>query len=217
MVVESTIKFRDHPVIRTAEDLINKAAFKKYNATLKNKKTWTECKVNYQEPFNPGSPKQKQFLYFELLNLPIIKVSKTSKLPSTDAECFDEWMEMDLPKETREVLELIQDIQTAEKVNNTYLRAFYESSIEVKPGHWKVFTNFNSTGTISGRLSSSGGLNFQNLPSNSKYGALVKKLLISDDGYITCASDYVALEDRLIAIEADDKNKLRVFTDGIDG
>jgi DNA polymerase-1 len=217
MVVESTIKFRDHPIIRTAEELINKAAFKKYNAGLKNKKTWADCKANYQEPFNPGSPKQKQFLYFELLNLPIIKVSKTSKLPSTDAECFDEWMEMDLPKDTREVLELIQDIQTAEKVNNTYLRAFYESSVEVKPGHWKVFTNFNSTGTISGRLSSSGGLNFQNLPSNSKYGALVKKLLIADDGHIIFASDYSALEDMLIAIEANDKNKLRVFTEGIDG
>jgi DNA polymerase-1 len=217
MIVDSTLKFRDHPVVRTAEELLNKAAFKKHNSTLKNKKTWADYKANYYEPFNPSSPKQKQFLFFEVLNLPIVKVSKTSKLPSTDAESFEEWMTMDLPKDTREVLELIQDIQTAEKVNNTYLRAFYESSVEVKPGHWKVFTNFNSTGTISGRLSSSGGLNFQNLPSNSKYGKLIKKLLISDDGYIILASDFAALEDRLIAIEANDKNKLRVFTDGIDG
>jgi len=193
LVKEQEVKLRDHPIIRQAEDFLAKRRFKKYNDGLKNKKKWADEKERFIEPFNPGSPNQKQFLFFELMNLPVIKISKTSKAPSTDKDVVSEWLEMDLPVDHREVLDLISEIQTADKVNSTYLQVFRDSSVEVSPGHWKVFSNFNQTGTISGRLSSSGGLNMQNLPSGSKYGELVKKLLISDDNFIIGAVDYSAL------------------------
>jgi DNA polymerase-1 len=217
LVADKLVTFRDHPIIRQAEDFLAKRRFKKYNDGLKNKKKWADVKDEFLEPFNPGSPNQKQFLFFELMNLPVIKISKTSKKPSTDKDVIAEWLELDITKEQEELLNLLRDIMDADKVNSTYLKVFKESSVEVKPGHWKVFANFNQTGTVSGRLSSSGGLNFQNMPSNSKYGELIKKLLIPDDGFVIGAVDYAALEDRLIAVEANDPMKLAVFTDGIDG
>jgi len=217
LVKKDIEKFRMRPIIIEAEEYLAKRRFSKYNATLKTKKKYADCKEDFYEPFNPGSPTQKQFLFFEMMNLPVVKTSKTSKLPSTDKDVVSEWMELDLQKDHMEILELISEIQTADKVNSTYLKVFESSALEVSPNHWKVFANFNQCGTVSGRLSSSGGLNFQNLPSNSVYGPLVKKLLIADDGFIIGAVDYSALEDRLIAVEANDPNKLRVFTDGIDG
>ena len=193
LVKERESKFKEHPIIIKAEEMIAKKRFKKYNEGLKNKKTWADCKADFMEPFNPGSPTQKQFLFFELMQLPVIKKSKATGAPSADADVVEEWMAMDLTEEQIEILNLITDIQSADKVNNTYLKVFQSSSVEVKKDHWKVFANFNQTGTISGRLSSSGGLNFQNLPSNSIYGPLIKKLLIPDDGFIIGAVDYAAL------------------------
>lgn len=217
LVKEKQKLFKEHPIIIKAEIALGKQRFKKYNATLKNKKKWEDEKDKFIEPFNASSPQQKQFLFFELMDMPVIKLSKTSGNPSTDQDVIDEWKEMSLTEEQTEILDLISDIQAANKVNGTYLKAFQTSSIEVKPNHWKVFANFNQAGTISGRLSSSGGINFQNLPSNSTYGDLIKKLLIPDDGFIIAAVDYAALEERLIAIESDDKNKLRIFLENIDG
>jgi DNA polymerase-1 len=209
--------FNQHSTIKEAETYLARERFRKHNAKLKNKKLWSEHKDDYYEPFNVGSPQQKQVLFFDIMGLPVVKISKTSKNPSADKEVIEEWLQLDLSDDKKELLHLLRDIMDADKVSGTYLQVFMNSSVEVAPNHWKVFANFNQTGTISGRLSSSGGLNMQNLPSNSVYGSLVKKLLISDDNCIIGSVDYAALEDRLIAIEANDTNKLRVFTEGIDG
>ncbi len=94
-------------------------------------------------------------------------------------------------------------------------------SIDVSKGEedpdYRIFSNFNQTVTITGRLSSSGMINFQNIPSNSKYGKEIKKLFIPPEGYIYAGSDFNSLEDKVIAIESEDPLKLSVFQKNIDG
>lgn len=208
---------QNHPLVIKAGEIVNRYKFEKYNATLVNKKRFEDCLDKFSEPFNFNSPAQKRVLFFDLLGLPELKTSKLTKEASADKEVITQWLELPIDDLTKELLNLVLEIQTAEKVNNTYLKVFRDSSVETSKGVYKVFANFNQTGTVSGRLSSSGGLNFQNLPSGSKYGELVKKLIIPEQGYILGAIDYNALEDRLIAIEANDKNKLRIFLENIDG
>jgi len=66
-------------------------------------------------------------------------------------------------------------------------------------------------------LSSSGDINLQTIPNSSKYGERVKELFIAPDGFVLGAADYNALEDRLIANESKDQNKLNIFLKDIDG
>ena len=189
---------------------LNKLARKKYNSTHKLQKKTSDFNV----AFNPNSSTQKRILIFDVMGLSTENTTKTGA-PSTDKDTMQELI-LTATEEQSEILRMLQDITTANKVVGTYLETFLNTSVEVRKGEWRIFGNFNLTGTISGRLSSNNP-NLQNIPSGSKYGKLVKRCFIAPEGSLFAGSDYSALEDRLIAIESKSKNKLRVFTDGIDG
>jgi DNA polymerase-1 len=59
--------------------------------------------------------------------------------------------------------------------------------------------------------------NLQNLPSNSKYGKLMKSCFIAPKGWILLGADYDSLESKINALLTRDPNQLAVFTDGYDG
>jgi DNA polymerase-1 len=201
--------------VKEAQEVIAREAMKKYNKTHKNKKRdWKE----FEEDFNPNSPKQKQVLFFDLMNLPVVNVSKTTKAPSSDAGTIAEWLNDDSIEEDKiEAIKLVSEYMTAQKIQSTYVNVMVEKAVEVAPGDYRLFTNFNQTATITGRLSSSGDVNLQTIPNSSKYGKKVKELFIAPDGFILGTADYSALEDRLIANESKDQNKLNIFLKGIDG
>lgn len=201
--------------VRECEEAVAVDAMKKYNKTHKNKKRdWVE----FREDFNPQSPKQKQTLFFSLMDLPVINKSKLTKQPSSDAETVATWLREDsLPEDKREVIQLVSEYVTAGKVMNTYVKVILDKAVEVAPNDFRIFTNFNQTATITGRLSSSGDINLQTIPNSSKYGKEVKKLFIVPEGFILATADFNALEDRLIANESQDQNKLNTFLKGIDG
>ena len=215
---EDFAALRANPYVKQAEEFLARERMIARNKKIKlerNKKTdWRE----FLEPFNPASPKQKSYLLFELMNLPVISTSKTTKEPSTDAQTFAEWMNRDdIPDDKKETIKVIHDYMLAQKILSTYLENMLSGCVEVKKGDFRIFANFNQTSVISGRLSSSGVINLQTIPSSSKYGKRVKELFIAPDGYVLASSDYAALEDRLVAIESKDPNKLRVFQEHIDG
>ena len=170
------------------------------------------------DEFNPSSPKQKQLLFFDVMGLPGIKKSKTSGDWSTDAETLKAWLsDPSISEDKKEVITAIMEYQLAQKIESTYVSTILESSVEVAPGDYRIFANFNQTATITGRLSSSGDINFQTVPSSSKYGKEVKKLFIAPEGFVMATADYSALEDRLMANESKDENKIAIFEKGIDG
>lgn len=208
--------------VKRALKVIQETEFMKINEKLKNKKTFEQVKDRVSQEFNTNSPQQMQVLCFDIMKLPLVVKSKETGLPSTGKESFTEWLENpSISKDRIAVLKLLEDINKAKKARDTFIKKFNIVTVEVAPNDFRIFSRFNQTGTISGRLSSSGeekgGVNLQNLPSNSKYGAVIKKLLIAPKGWIFGGIDYSALEDRLIAIASNDTNKLRIFKENIDG
>ncbi len=194
---------------------IAKINMAKYNKIRVNKKTdYTE----FISDFNPASSAQKRILFFDIMGLPVVNKSKKTKEPSTDADTISSWLEDEIiDEEKKELIKLISDYQFASKIRNTYLQPMMDKVVEVAPNDWRIFTNFNQTKTITGRLSSSGDINLQTIPSSSKYAKKVKELFIAPDGFIIATADFNALEDRLIANESKDKNKLNIFLKNIDG
>lgn len=113
------------------------------------------------------------------------------------------------------LLESIVEITKAQKIVNTFIKAFKTKSILHGDGLYYLHGNFNITGTQSHRLSSSNP-NLQNLPSGSTYGKLIKNCFISPPGQVMCGADYASLEDRISALLTKDPAKIKVYTDGYD-
>ena len=219
---EETVKdfkqLRANPYVKKAEEYLAIERMIKRNKTIKVKKNLKTDPEEFMEPFNPSSPKQKSYLFFELMNLPVINTSKKTKEPSTDAETLTTWINStDLEEEKRETVRIIHDYMLAQKILSTYLENMITGCVEVARNDFRIFANFNQTSVISGRLSSSGVINMQTIPSASKYGKRVKELFIAPKNFVLATSDYSALEDRLIANESGDKNKIAIFQKGIDG
>jgi DNA polymerase-1 len=128
------------------------------------------------------------------------------------------WLEdPSVSDEKKFTIQSILDYQLANKIKASYLETALKGSVEISEGDYRIFADFNQTSTITGRLSSSGTWNLQTIPSGSKYGKVVKELLIAPEGFIMATADYSALEDVLMANESRDKNKLAIFEKGIDG
>jgi len=182
-------KLRENIYVKATEKILALQAREKYNKTHKNKKeNWEE----FLKPFNPSSSQQKKILFFEIMDLPVIETTKAGE-PSTSNDVLEEWKKTITDKEKLEVLNLISEYQASEKIKTAYLKNMIEGYVEVAPNDYRIFANFNQSGTISGRLSSSGVINMQTIPSGSKYGKEIKKLFIAPDGFLLGASDYSAL------------------------
>lgn len=122
--------------------------------------------------FNPNSHQQVRRLLYEVAELPIIKrVDKDDNQsnPSTDAEVL-EALEDQFP-----IARKLLEYRRAGKFRGTYLM-----NIKKKvSANARLVTGFNMARTSSGRLSSSGNINFQNIPR----GPVVKQLFKARPGY----------------------------------
>jgi len=97
---------------------------------------------------------------------------------------------------------------------DTFITTIQENSF--KHDDWWWLCGNLKFGPQSGRLASSEP-NLQNLPSGSTYGKLIKSCIVAPPGWLWCAADFNALEDRIGAIRSGDKNKIKEFAEGYDG
>ena len=120
---------------------------------------------------------------------------------STDAEVLGNLAEEhDVPKH---ILEVRQKV----KIKNTYL----DKIIPNLDRDGRLRTNFNLHGTTSGRLSSSGKLNMQQLPRDNP---TVKGCIKAKAGHKIVAMDLTTAEVYCAAVLANDKGLMKVFSDG---
>ena len=104
--------------------------------------------------FNPNSTVQLRSLLFDYLDLQPTGKKTGTGAHSTDAEVLGELgSQSEIPR-------LILDIRQRSKIKNTYL----DKIIPQLDRDSRLRTSFNIHGTTSGRLSSSGKLNMQQLP-----------------------------------------------------
>jgi len=153
------------------------------------------------KPFNPNSTMQLRSLLFDYLGLTPTGKKTGTGADSTDAEVLKELsLQSDVPKR-------ILDIRQKSKIKNTYL----DKIIPQLDRDSRLRTGFNLHGTTSGRLSSSGKLNMQQLPRDNP---TVKGCIKAAPGHKIVAMDLTTAEVYVAAILAEDKALMDVFRSG---
>lgn len=151
--------------------------------------------------FNPNSTVQLRSLLFDFLGLQPTGKKTGTGANSTDAEVLGELAEKsDVPA-------LILDIRQKSKIKNTYL----DKIIPQLDRDSHLRTGFNLHGTTSGRLSSSGKLNMQQLPRDNP---IVKGCIKARPGHQIVAMDLTTAEVYVAAVLAEDKALMDVFRSG---
>ena len=151
--------------------------------------------------FNPNSTVQLRSLLFDYLGLQPTGKKTGTGADSTDAEVLNELsLQSDVPKR-------ILDIRQKSKIKNTYL----DKIIPQLDRDSRLRTGFNLHGTTSGRLSSSGKLNMQQLPRDNP---TVKGCIKAAPGHKIVAMDLTTAEVYVAAILAKDTALMDVFKSG---
>jgi len=153
--------------------------------------------------FNPNSTQQLRVLLFDYLGL-----TPTGKLTGTGAASTDAEVLKQLAEE-HPIPGIILDIRQKSKIKNTYL----DKIIPEIDKDGRLRTYFNLTSTTSGRLSSSGKINMQQLPRDN---AAVKGCIKARPGYKILQQDLATAEVYVAAILSGDKNLQNVFKSGGD-
>ena len=151
--------------------------------------------------FNPNSTVQLRSLLFDYLGLNPTGKKTGTGADSTDAEVLKELsVQSDVPKR-------ILDIRQKSKIKNTYL----DKIIPQLDRDSRLRTGFNLHGTTSGRLSSSGKLNMQQLPRDNP---TVKGCIKAAPGHKIVAMDVTTAEVYVAAVLAKDTALMDVFKSG---
>lgn len=153
--------------------------------------------------FNPASVIQLRKVLFDYAGLsPTGRLTKTGAI-STDAEVLGELAEdHPLPK-------AILWMRQLAKIQSSYI-------VKILPEldrDQRIRTNFNLTFTTSGRLSSSGKFNAQQIPRDNP---IIKGCIKAPAGYKIVSQDLTTAEVYYAAVLSGDKNLQAVFTGGGD-
>jgi len=151
--------------------------------------------------FNPNSTVQLRSLLFDYIGLKPTGKKTGTGANSTDAEVLQQLGEV------HEVPKHILSIRQKSKIKNTYL----DKIIPQLDRDSRLRTNFNLHGTTSGRLSSSGKLNMQQLPRDNP---IVKGCIKAAPGNKIVAMDLTTAEVYVAAKLANDEALMDVFRSG---
>jgi len=151
--------------------------------------------------FNPNSTMQLRSLLFDYIGLKPTGKKTGTGADSTDAEVLGKLAE------EHPVPQLILDIRQKVKIKSTYL----DKIIPALDRDERLRTGFNLHGTTSGRLSSSGKMNMQQIPRDNP---IVKGCIKAKPGKKIVAMDLTTAEVYCAAILAGDMALQKVFQDG---
>jgi DNA polymerase-1 len=157
------------------------------------------------QPFNLNSPKQIGEIFFEKLQLPVVKKTP-SGAPSTDEEVLAKLAEdYPLPK-------VLLEYRSLAKLKSTYTDKLPKM---IDPTTGRVHTNYAQTVAVTGRLASNEP-NLQNIPIRTAEGRRIREAFVAPAGSVIVSADYSQIELRIMAHLSGDANMLRAFADGID-
>jgi DNA polymerase-1 len=157
------------------------------------------------QPFNLNSPKQLGEIFFEKLQLPVVKKTP-SGTPSTDEEVLQKLSEnYPLPK-------ILLDYRGLSKLKSTYTDKLPKM---VNPDTGRVHTNYAQAVAVTGRLSSNEP-NLQNIPVRTAEGRRIREAFIAPEGSVIVSADYSQIELRIMAHISGDESLLRAFAEGED-
>ncbi|MFL9887375.1 DNA polymerase I [Paraburkholderia agricolaris] len=155
--------------------------------------------------FNLGSPKQIGQIFFEKLELPVVKKTP-SGAPSTDEEVLQKLAEdYPLPK-------ILLEHRGLSKLKSTYTDKL-PRMVNAITG--RVHTNYAQAVAVTGRLASNDP-NLQNIPVRTAEGRRIREAFIAPPGHKLVSADYSQIELRIMAHISGDESLLRAFSQGED-
>jgi DNA polymerase-1 len=155
--------------------------------------------------FNLGSPKQIGQIFFERLELPVVKKTP-SGAPSTDEEVLQKLAEdYPLPK-------ILLEHRGLSKLKSTYTDKL-PRMVNATTG--RVHTNYAQAVAVTGRLASNDP-NLQNIPVRTVEGRRIREAFIAPPGHKLVSADYSQIELRIMAHISGDESLLRAFSQGED-
>jgi DNA polymerase-1 len=155
--------------------------------------------------FNLGSPKQIGQIFFEKLQLPVVKKTP-SGAPSTDEEVLQKLAEdYPLPK-------ILLEHRGLSKLKSTYTDKL-PRMVNAKTG--RVHTNYAQAVAVTGRLASNDP-NLQNIPVRTGEGRRIREAFIAPPGSKIVSADYSQIELRIMAHISGDPSLMRSFAEGED-
>lgn len=157
------------------------------------------------EEFNLASPKQLQQIFFEKLELPILK--KTPKGQPSTAEPVLQELALDYP-----LPKVIMEYRGLSKLKSTYTDRLPE---QINEETGRIHTSYHQAVTATGRLSSSDP-NLQNIPIRTEEGRRIRKAFIAPKGKKLIAADYSQIELRIMAHLSKDDGLMTAFKEGKD-
>ncbi len=156
--------------------------------------------------FNINSPKQLNDVLFDKLGVAAEGVRRTSHGFSTAADVLDSL------RGEHPVIEKILQYREISKLKSTYVDAL---PALMNPRTGRVHTNFNQTGSATGRMSSSNP-NLQNIPIRTDMGREVRRAFITPPGTVLLAVDYSQIELRIMAHVSQEPTLLEAFRENED-
>lgn len=157
------------------------------------------------EEFNLASPKQLQKIFFEKLNLPILK--KTPKGQPSTAEPVLQELALDYP-----LPKVILEYRGLSKLKSTYTDQLPK---QINKTTGRIHTSYHQAVTATGRLSSSAP-NLQNIPIRNEEGRRIRKAFVAPPGKKLIAADYSQIELRIMAHLSADEGLMTAFKEGKD-
>lgn len=157
------------------------------------------------ENFNLNSPKQLQEIFYNKLQLPILKKTPKGQASTSEDVLHELAISFELPK-------IILEYRTLSKLQSTYIDKLPKS---INPKTGRIHTSYHQTVTATGRLSSSDP-NLQNIPIRTKEGRSIREAFIARPGYKILSADYSQIELRILAHLSNDPGLIRGFADNLD-
>jgi len=154
----------------------------------------------HNKTFNPNSTQQLQELFFKIIKLKPTKKTETGAW-SVDKEVLGEL--------NHPLAKAILDLREKTKMLSTYISSIRDG-VDFDN---RLRSGFNIHGTTSGRLSSSGVLNYQNIPRDNKD---IKKLFKARPGYKIVQGDLGTAEVYIAAALSNDKFLQKAFIEKLD-
>ena len=165
----------------------------------------TEIYQQAGEVFNLSSPKQIQAIFYDKLELPVLR--KTPKGQPSTAEDVLEELAADY-----EIPALLLEHRSLNKLMSTYIDKLPQE-INAKTG--RVHTSYQQAVASTGRLSSTSP-NLQNIPIRTAEGRRIREAFVAADGGKILALDYSQIELRIMAHLSADESLLNAFAQGLD-
>lgn len=181
--------------------MVNTAWLKTLSILLDKEMQAEQKEINQTAGYdvNINSTKQLGVLLFEQLGLPSARKTKTGY--STDEESLE------VLKKIHPIAGQILKYRESSKLKSTYVDSLLNLA---GPETHRVHTNFNQTGTVTGRLSSFSP-NLQNIPVRSEKGRLIRQAFVAQEGKVLLSVDYSQIDLRVLAHESGDEALINAF------